>query len=61
MKQANGFTLTVKCVDDTGYKGSVYKGKTYKGRIFQFGALSVIDESGESYIYPENMFEIMQK
>lgn len=48
------------CIDNSQYKASLERWKIYKVKIDseseKLGLLNVIDESGENYYYPENMF-----
>lgn len=48
------------CIDNSDYKASLEKWKIYKVKIDseleKLGLLSVIDESGENYLYPNRMF-----
>lgn len=50
----------VICIDNRGYKASLEPGKVYpvlpdrKANTHEF--LRVIDESGEDYLYPAQMF-----
>jgi hypothetical protein len=55
----------VICRDNRGYKvqfqkASLKRGKSYvvlrDRRAERYGLLRVIDESGDSYLYPEGMF-----
>ncbi len=59
MKQVNGFSLKLKCIDNTGYPSSLTVGKVYQGKIVQRGALAVIDDTGESYVFIKRRFEIL--
>lgn len=57
-KQAIGFTLAAKCINNKDFEFEFVVGEVYKARIVQFGALSVIGRDKESYIYPSNLFEV---
>ena len=59
-KPENGFTLNLRCIDDTNYPFSLTKGKIYRGAIVQFGFLGVIDNTGEAYLFERERFEIQQ-
>ncbi len=48
------------CIDNSDYKASLERWKIYKVKIDseseKLGLLNVIDESGENYLYPSEMF-----
>ena len=48
------------CIDNSDYKASLERWKIYKVKndpdSEKLGLLNVVDESGENYCYPENMF-----
>lgn len=50
----------VICLDNRGYEASLEQRKLYEvlpdEKASQHGQLRVIDESGEDYLFPENMF-----
>ena len=53
-------TRFILCVNNQGYPASLEVRKLYE-RIedkaaIQHGLLRVVDESGEDYLYPENLF-----
>lgn len=50
--------FNVKCIRNDGYAGSLIVGHIYEAFRGQMGVLGVIDEEGESYIYPDEYFEI---
>jgi hypothetical protein len=51
----------VVCIDNTGYPASLERSKIYKtvpdALATQHGKVRVFDESGESYLYPAELFE----
>ena len=56
-KEANKFVI---CIDNTEYPASLEKRKIYESVPDQgaeaIGQIRVIDESGEDYLYPKEMF-----
>lgn len=60
MKQHHPFKQFAICVKNDGYEVSLEKRKIYRvlpGRMTDPPeAVRVIDESGQSYLYPENCF-----
>lgn len=50
----------VICLDNSGYEVSLERRKIYvavpDARAQKLGQLRVVDESGEDYLYPEEMF-----
>jgi hypothetical protein len=50
----------VVCIDNDGYVASLEKRKFYvalrDAEAEQHGLLRIIDESGEDYLYPKNLF-----
>ena len=56
----SGFDLRLRCIDNSGYPFSLTVGKIYKGEIIQFGALGVIDNTGDSYLFERRRFEVLQ-
>jgi hypothetical protein len=50
----------VICLDNSGYEVSLERRKIYvaiaDARAHKLGQLRVIDESGEDYLYPQEMF-----
>jgi hypothetical protein len=55
----------VICIDNRGYPASLEKGKKYAAlrdsRAEKHGMLRIVDESGESYLYPKAMFRPAKK
>jgi hypothetical protein len=53
-------TLFVLCVDSGGYPASLEPRKIYQAlkdsSAEERGLLRVVDESGEDYLYPSNLF-----
>ena len=51
------------CINNLGYEASLEKRKIYQFLVDEVAAqahlISVIDESGESYLYPENYFDFV--
>jgi hypothetical protein len=51
----------VRCIDNTGYPASLERGKRYQlirdDKAAERGLLRVVDESGDSYLYPSAFFE----
>lgn len=61
-EKTNGMTrFKVKCIKNDGYAGSLIVGHIYEASRGQLGVLGVIDEEGESYIYPSEYFEIVDE
>lgn len=58
-------TVFVKCIDNTKYPVALKKGKTYQQVVGHavdslagiFNLISIIDETGEVYMYPKEFFE----
>jgi hypothetical protein len=52
----------VICIDNTGYRASLKRGRRYRmirdAKAKRYGLLRVIDRSGESYLYPMEMFRV---
>ena len=57
----------VICLDNRGYKANLQKASLKRGKSYvalrdrraeRYGLLRVIDESGDSYLYPQEMFRI---
>jgi hypothetical protein len=57
----------VICLDNRGYKAPLQKASLKRGKSYvalrdrraeRYGLLRVIDESGDSYLYPQEMFRI---
>lgn len=50
----------VICVENSGYEASLEQRKLYEvisdDQALKHGQLRVIDESGEDYLFPKNMF-----
>ncbi len=50
----------VICVQNTGYEASLEKRKLYQmlsdEDALKHGQIRIIDESGEDYLFPKNMF-----
>ena len=48
------------CIKNTGFKASLEVRKLYKveddPKAHALGLVKVVDESGESYLYPQSMF-----
>ena len=62
IKQDSGITwFKVKCIKNDGYAGSLIVGHIYEASRGQLGVLGVIDEEGESYVYPDEYFEIVDE
>ena len=60
MTQARSEKLFVVCVTNEGYQASLEARKIYQAvpdkLASERGLIRVVDESGESYLYPESMF-----
>ena len=56
----NNFNEFALCVKDGGYPASLEVRKIYRVRpdsdARQHGMIRVVDESGEDYLYPEDLF-----
>ncbi|RLB37365.1 MAG: hypothetical protein DRH12_14440 [Deltaproteobacteria bacterium] len=52
----------VICVDNSKYPASLEKWKIYPlvGREETSGLVRIVDESGEDYLYPEELFTVVQ-
>jgi hypothetical protein len=50
----------VVCIDNTGYPASLERDKLYRvirdDKAAKHGLLRIVDESGESYLYPKAFF-----
>ena len=51
--------MKVKCLKDVHDGITLKKGKTYDARQGKHGMFGVVDESGEEYAYPADIFEIV--
>jgi len=51
------------CVDNTGYPASLELRKVYEilpdEEANRVGQIRIVDESGEDYLYPEDLFEVV--
>lgn len=52
--------MKIKCLEDIHRGCSLKANKIYEARQGQKGWYSVIDESGESYVYPPHLFEVVE-
>lgn len=52
--------MKIKCLEDVHRGISLKKGKIYEARQGQRGWFSVVDESGEAYVYPPHLFEVVE-
>ena len=52
--------IRVKCLRDVHYGISLKKGKIYEARDCGKGWFALIDETGEEYAYPPEIFEIVE-
>lgn len=54
----------VVCVSNEGYEASLEPRKLYEripdGQAVKLGQARIIDESGEDYLYPESLFEVVE-
>jgi len=55
----NNFPVSVKCLKDIHFGISLIGGKVYAARQGQKGWFAIIDETGEEYAYPPELFEIV--
>ena len=53
-------TMKVKYIGDDNPL-SLRTGKVYSARILKMGWYGIIDESGEEYAYPPELFEIIRE
>ena len=58
--------MLIKCIDNNRYPASLELGKIYEAREIPDDPwleeyFYVTDESGEEYIYPRNMFEVVEE
>lgn len=61
-EKTNGITrFKVKCIKNDGYPVSLIVGHIYEAFRGQLGVLCVVDEEGESYVYPDEYFEIVDE
>jgi len=55
---------TLKCIDNGDYKVSLVVGREYTvipdKKAEQRGRVRVVDESGDSYLFPVNMFVVSE-
>jgi len=49
--------MKIKCLVDVHRGISLKKGKIYEARQGQLGWFALIDETGEEYVYPPDLFE----
>ena len=50
----------LRCLEDVGMGLDLKKGRVYEGRLGQKGWYAIIDETGEEYAYPPELFEIVE-
>ena len=64
MQRKTSKTRWVLCVRNRGYPASLERGKVYRSLSDSMGArhdlTRVVDESGESYLYPAEFFKPIQ-
>lgn len=52
--------IRIKCLCDVHRGISLKKGKIYEARRGQKGWFALIDETGEEYAYPPEIFEVVE-
>lgn len=52
--------MKIKCVNDDKYV-SIVAGKTYEARRLTDSLFAVVDESGDEFGYPAELFEVMEE
>jgi hypothetical protein len=59
--RSKGARRYVLCIDNRAHRASLEKGKVYRAISDssgeRLGLIRVVDESGEDYLYPEEMFD----
>ncbi len=50
----------VLCIKNQGYEASLEKWKVYPVLGEEHGLLKVVDESGEAYLYPKELFLLLE-
>jgi len=53
--------IKVRCLRDVHFGISLKKDKIYEARYCGKGWLALIDETGEEYAYPPNIFEVIEE
>jgi len=53
--------MKIKCLRDVHYGISLKKDRIYEARNCGKGWFAVIDETGEEYAYPPNLFEAAEE
>ena len=56
-----GSLMKIKCLFDVHNKRSLIKNKIYDAILLDKGMFALIDESGEEYVYPPNLFEVVDE
>ena len=52
--------MKIKCLRDVHNRRSLIKGKIYEARQGQKNWFALVDESGEEYAYPPELFEVVE-
>ena len=52
--------MNIKCLIDYGPGIGLTKNKIYEARQGQKGWFALIDDEGEEYAYPPNLFEVVE-
>ncbi|MCL2463122.1 MAG: hypothetical protein FWF44_10685 [Defluviitaleaceae bacterium] len=56
----NNFPVHVRCLRDVHRGISLIGNKVYAARAGQKGWFAIIDETGEEYAYPPELFEVVE-
>ncbi len=51
--------MKIKCLYDVHDGRSLKKDKIYEAAIIEKGWFALVDESGEEYVYPPKLFEVV--
>ncbi len=52
--------MKIKCLFDVHKGISLKKNKVYEATILDKGWYALVDESGEEYVYPPTLFEVVE-
>ena len=53
--------MKIKCLYDVHDGRALKKNKVYAATILEKGWFAVIDESGDEYVYPPKLFEVIEE
>ncbi len=53
-------TIKIKCIDNTGNEISLTKDKVYSVTRIEMGWYRIVDDTGEDYLFPPELFEAVE-